>query len=178
MRNIQNGDTLCSKVTDHLHQDIGLGLRQRGCRLVHDQQPRIHQQRAGDFHQLLFAHPQILDLGIDIQGKAKARQHIHRQSARFIAVNEQSTNQRLTPEDHILRHRHFGDQAKFLMHDDDAVRLGLAWIAKNCRGAFNRHGAKAGRNDAADDFDQRRFPRAIFTHQGVNFAAADRQVDA
>ena len=62
------------------------------------------------------------------------------------------------------------------MHDDNALRLGLARGAKGGRDATDRHAAKAGRNNAADDLHQRRFARPVFAHQRVNFAAADRQV--
>src|SRR3546814_15609927 len=65
---------------------------------------------------------------------------------------------------------------RFLRHQSDQRPRGA--IALNMVVARDGHRPRAGRDDAADDADQRRLARAVRPEQRENLALVDRQVDA
>ena len=61
MGDIDDRHAASLEVPDHLEQHLDFGGAQRRGRLVHDEDARIHGERAGDLDDLLLAEPQVLD---------------------------------------------------------------------------------------------------------------------
>src|SRR5690349_11123731 len=78
----------------------------------------------------------------------------------------------------ILGDREVGKQREVLEDDLDAQRLGARGIDRLHFLAIDFDGARTGRMDACDRFDQCRLATAILAHQTMNLAAPNLPVDA
>lgn len=70
-----------------------------------------------------------------------------------------------------------GDQIELLVNDADTQRFNRRWIAKRQRRAVKGGAAAIGLVDPGEDFYQRRFSRAVFANQTVNFTGIQKQRD-
>ena len=84
---------------------------------------------------------------------------------------------RLAAEKHVLHHRQLRNQVQFLMDDGDAGALGFDGVADLHGLAVDQDLARIGLVDAAQNLHERRFARAVFTHQRMNFTGADLEFD-
>lgn len=63
VRNDDRGHALPAKFHQQFQERVGIGLVERGGRLVEDEQPDLFGKRLGDFHELLLADADIRDPG-------------------------------------------------------------------------------------------------------------------
>ena len=61
MRDVDDRDAAAGQVADHLEQHLDFGRAQRGSRLIHDQDARVHRERARNLDDLLLSQAQIFD---------------------------------------------------------------------------------------------------------------------
>ena len=69
---------LRAQVADDGEKQVLLLLRERGGRLVHDDDARAGAERAGDFDELLLGHGERADLGVGSNLRADAVQELER----------------------------------------------------------------------------------------------------
>ena len=85
---------------------------------------------------------------------------------------------RLPPEIDILGNREVSGQRQLLVDDADAELIGVGDAANPRRAAVDFDRARLRHVDPAEDFDQRRLARPVFTQQGVDLAAAELEIHA
>ena len=66
MRDVDYADALGAEIPDDSIEQMYFLLRERGCRLIHDQNARSSSKRACDFDQLLFGHRELAHLRVGI----------------------------------------------------------------------------------------------------------------
>ena len=76
MRDEQDGDTLTSQRRDDPEQLVDLMGRQRGGRLVHDQDPDVERDGLGDLHRLLLGEREAARRIRHVQADVQARHHL------------------------------------------------------------------------------------------------------
>ena len=169
---VQNAATFGGQLAQRDEQFFH-GLRgQHGSRLVENQQLRIGQQRAHDFHALPFADRQRMHMACRFQfqtifltGLANACAEIGQ-----IGVGIQA-------EGDILRHGQGIEQRKMLKHHGNTELARDLRIADMHHLAIPADVAGIGFDGAENDFHQCRFAGAVLAQHGMNFARRDAQVD-
>ena len=73
---------------------------------------------------------------------------------------------------YVLGHRHPFDEAEILVDEGDPPRPGACLVVGVGR-AVEEHRAAVGAVDAAEDLDERRLSRAVFTEESDDLARAD-----
>ena len=133
-------------------------------------------QPFGDFHQLPLRDGEVGD----------ARLHVHRQ-LQFIHQLPRAAVERTAVDDAVARRFAggedvFGDgevvaQAKLLKDDGDAARRRLARACRRIGRAVERHAAAGWLMHPGENFDQRRFARAVLAEQGMYLPGAHGEID-
>ena len=148
-------------------QRLGGEHIQRRKRLVHQQQVRMHHQRAGKPDALAHASRQFLGVGRFETVEADQIDRRQRPGAAFRAVDTEC----LEAEFDVLQHRQPWKQRERLKHHGDAVGRTVDHFAA-ASGV-----ARGGRDQARDDSQQGRFARSGAAEQAHDLAGADGEVD-
>ena len=165
---VQNAAALRRELLEH-HKEFfhRLGREHRG-RFVQDEQLRVGEQRADDFHPLHLAHAQGVDraLGVDVQAilrgfLANAAGHL---------IQAQALVQ---TEPDVLGHRDGVKQIEMLEHHADAQSARLFGVAHMGHLAIKCNLASVGLDGAVNDLHQRGLARAVFAQHGVGLAGQD-----
>ena len=161
---------------DDGEEDFRFGFGERGGWLVEDDDFRFVAHAFGNFHQLPLRDGEVGD----------ARVHIHRQ-LQFIDQLPRAAVERTAVDDAVAcrfarGEDVFGDgevvaQAKLLKDDGDAARRRLARACRRIGRAVERHAAAGGLMHSGENFDQRRFARAVLAEQGVYPPGAHVEAD-
>ena len=146
-----------------------LGLAQSRGRLVHDDEPRLHRQRAGDLDQLLLGDRKVAHLRHRIALEADALGDRLRLLGHAPPAHEQP-RARLAADEHVLGDRHVGSEGEFLVDRDDASALGVVGRRKSDRLPEQLDLAGIGALRAGQDLQQRRLAGAVLAEQRVDLA--------
>ncbi|MPM70232.1 hypothetical protein SDC9_117185 [bioreactor metagenome] len=93
------------------------------------------------------------------------------------AVNKHPGPSRNHPQHHVLRHGKAGHQHEVLVDHADALGDGDGGGGESDLLAVDPNLAACGLFQAKQHLHQRRFSRAVFSHQRVDFSFADVQID-
>jgi hypothetical protein len=88
---------------------------------------------------------------------------------------DQRPNRRLHAQQDVFHHRKMFGERELLIDHGHARQSALQRIARMIRRAVQPDFAGIGLICAGEDFHQRAFARAVFTHQRQNFAGVDGQ---
>ena len=168
------------ELADDPHQPIGLGGRQAGSRLIHDDDAGVERKRLGDLQQLTLRKGevgnQIVDLEVDVQSLQQRRHDAFRR----LAVDELkgTGRQRLPPDQHICADVEIVEKVQFLMNEGDSRVQRFGDGERVVRGAVDLDRSLVGFHHPAENFHQRRLARAILADQRENLAPVHGQADA
>ena len=177
VRRVDDRNARLRQLPHDLEQGLAFGARERGRRLVHDQDPRVQRQRLGDFDQLLLADPELGDATLRVDLDAKPLQERARGLDDAPVVDEGAEDQRLAAKEDVLGRGQFGNQVEFLVDDRDASALGVLNAREANRRALDPDLAVIVDVHTGEDLHQGRFARAVLTHEGVDLAAPQVEVD-
>ena len=158
-------------------QPVGFARRERGGRLVQDQDLRVRVQRAGDLHQLLLGDRQAADQGVRGERRAEPLQHRAAAVAHGAAVDAAAA-MRLGAEIDVLRHRQVRRECQLLVDDGDAVPLGRDRVGDGHGLAVDQQlAAGVGLVRAGQNLHQRGLAGAVLAHQRQHLAAPCLEAD-
>ena len=172
VRDVEDRAAARRELSQSLEQLLDFLRRQHRGRLVHDQQPRIEQERAHDLDALALADAERRDDAARIELEPIGLEHpieLGQKLARGEA--------RIEAERDILEHRHRLEQREMLEHHADAQPPRRARIGDADGRAVEDDLPLVGREDAVDHLDQRRFSGAVLAEQRMDFAGLDAQVN-
>ena len=138
VRDVDDADTLRREPANHVEERLDLALVEDRGRLVHDQQPHVSRQRAGDRHDLLGRRPQLADLGahgdrlVPEPGEQRRRLPVH------LVEVEQRPAARLVREEDALGDAEVGDEVELLVDRRDAALERAGGVAGRKRLAHGR----------------------------------------
>ena len=168
---------LIAQIPDDVHEDLGLAVRQRGGRLVHDDQLRVGGQGLRHLHHLPLRDGQILDQRIDIGRQAD---HIGiglRQLRRLLEVDEEAGLAVFPAQEDVLTDAHVGHEVQLLIDDADAHGRCFRGRVDLDGFAFPEDLAAVRLMYAGQDLHEGRFARAVLSDQRVHLAAPERKRD-
>ncbi len=147
----------------------GLRRRQRGGRLVHDDEPRFEREGAGDGHELPLTGFQMRDelLGRNVR-LAKPLERRRRPGEKRPGTSEED----------VLRDRERRDELELLRNDGDAGLDGVPRSVHPARLAVDPDFTGIVRDLARENPDQRRFARAVLPDERVHLPGPHVEVHA
>ncbi len=178
MRDVDDADVFRAKLADDLEKLLGFAGGERGRRLVHDDDARVHRERLGDLDHLHLTRRQRRDRSgrrefethtIEQRGgfgvHVAAAKHGHQPARAFVAEED-------IRGDVEVRREH-----QLLMNESDAVALGFPHVAQNDGLAVDEDFAFVGQVRSPEYFHEGALARAVFAHQGQHFPGLERQRD-
>ena len=121
VRDVDDADALGGQPADDVEEGADLAVVEDRRRLVHDQQPHVARERAGDRHDLLRRRPQLPDLGphrdrlVPEPGEQRLRVPVHPVEV------EQRPAARLVREEDALGDAQVGHEVELLVDRRDAA---------------------------------------------------------
>ena len=178
MRDVDDAHALAGQSAQLDEQGLGLRLRERGGRLVENENPRAGGERPGDFDHLLLRDAQVRDAGLrraDFR-QTQIRDERLRVGEKLPAIQKAETP-RLAPEEDVFSHGKIRGEREFLMNQPDAEPVRVASPARISHGlAVHQDFARIRLVNAAENFDQRGFARAVLTEQRVNLPGPQLEI--
>ena len=164
------------EVVEEGEQPPALVERQRGCRLVEDEDARVGDERLEDVEDLVLAERERLafrpEIDVDAEPIRKAPcLGVQR------AVADQETPERLAAEHDVLGRRQTRNDREMLVRDRDSGRERVRDRAEPDRCAVHDQFAHVVRDGAADDLDQRGLAGAVGADQPEHLAPMQIHVD-
>ena len=148
-----------------------------GGRLIQDQDVRAAVERFQNFHALLHADGDILNLRVGVDGQSVTLGDFHHVFARRGHVQLDAPGG-LCAEDDVFRDGEGLYQHEVLMYHADAGVDSVAGIVHHDLFAVNKDVAGGRLEQTVELVHQRRFARAVFAEDRVDFAFVDGEVDA
>ena len=170
-----NSDALLLQRAHHSEDPLNFRLRQRGGRLVHNDNGGILHQSPGNLHDLLVAGIQIPNHGIGIQLQIHALEQLLRLFPHQGLVQQTSFVGQMGQE-HILVDRQIVDEIQLLVDESHA---GVQRFQRRCKMYFlpvQANGAAVGGKNAAQNIHQGRFAGTVFSQQRTDFPGSQGEV--
>src|SRR5579883_516186 len=176
---INDGDAARLQLAHDVEEPPHVIFRQRGGRLVHDQDARLVRQGAQDFDALAIADAERADdaVGIEIVNFERGEQ-LFRLLAHRSPIDPAKSAARRMAHENVLGDGEFGEEQQLLIDRGDADAPRVVRPLQMDRLAVDDHLAAVGRKHAGDDLDQGRFAGAILAEQSVRLAFGDVERDA
>src|ERR1700722_14955581 len=167
------------ELADHPHQPIGLGGRQAGSRLIHNDDAGVERKGLGNLQKLTLSKGEvgnkIVDLEVDVQSLQQRRHDaLHR-----LAVDglEGGGGQGFAPNQPIRANVEIVEEIQFLMNEGDSGIQRLADGERAMRGAVDLDRSLVGFDHPANNLHKRRLAGPILADQRENFAPVHGQAD-
>ena len=173
VRDVNDGDAAVLQLGDQAEEPLRRIVEQRTGRLVHQDDARVHAERAGDGHQLHLADGERRDR----LARAAVQPHLvqKRPAERFDAAEIAPASLRgkcRLPMTMFSPTREVGEQVELLVDDADAEALRVERAGDGGGRAVDARCAAIGPHRPGDNLRQGAFAGAVFAHQRVHFAGA------
>ena len=133
---------------------------------------------SGESYEILHAKHRFEEEGWTAHIGASTKKRLHG-VAHCLAVDQAPPTVRLlAAKKHVGGHVEVVQSVQFLVNESDARGLGFRYRETPADLAIDRNRPVGGRNDAAEDLHQSRFPGAVFADEADNFPAFDLQSNA
>jgi hypothetical protein len=173
MRDEEQGGALGTEGAHHIEEAVDLGRRERGCRLVHDDDPRVERQRLDDLNDLLVCDGEASSRAVRVEWHPQAAHQPPDTAVHFGTVDPPPTGEGLTAHEDVLGNRQVGEQGGLLVDDRDTRRasrcrpaeVGVVAVQDETPGIRAMH--------TGDQLDDGGFACAVLTHQAVHLARSE-----
>ena len=169
-----DGNALAFERSHQRKHTVNFHLRQGSGGLVHDDDGRLHQKRAGDFDDLLIGRVQLAHHRARVKIDLHARKHLARSFDHVLAPQKRPLLF-FAADEKVFINGQIVDEIQFLMNERDARVHGITRGGKDERLAVQRDFARVRTQHAAENVHQRALSSAVFADQRVNFALLQRE---
>ena len=169
---IQNAAPFGCQLPQHGKKTLHRLRRQHRGGLIQNQQARIGQQGADDFHALHLAHAQRVHQPLRVDGQVVGGRLFGHHLCHF-----RQGMARLQAQPHVLRHAQRLEYIEVLKHHGYAQRARLLRIGHAHDAPVHGDGAAIGLGGTVDDLHQGGFARAVFAQHRVDFTGLHQQID-
>src|SRR5690606_28285818 len=174
---VHERDAAGGELLDDPEEDLDLLRGERRGGLVHDEDPRVDREGAGDLDDLLLAHAQVAHerSGIHVQA------HLLEQLAGLaglLGVVDAAAAADLPAQEDVVAHREVRGEAQLLVDDRDAVVAGIVRGIEGDRVPVQDDAPGGGLLDPGEDLHEGGLPGAVLPEQGGDGAAVDVEVHA
>src|SRR3984957_2579506 len=152
------------------------GFAQSGGRLVHDDEPRLHGERAGDLNELLLGDGKVAHLRHGIALEPDALGDGFRLLSHAPPAHEQ-LRARFAANEHVLGDRHVGGEGELLIDGDDSSALGVVRRRKSDRLPEQLDFARIGALRAGENLKQRRLAGPVLAQERVDLGRSHFEMD-
>ena len=178
VRDVQHRLAVAAQAFDDREQPLGVVARQRRGRLVEDQQFGLAQHAARQRQQGALRRRQLGDQAGQRQFEAERGATGFGRFAHAAPRDQRPAARERHADEEVVERRQRRDQLRLLVDHRDAPPRRLLRRREADRLAVPAQAAVVGRVDAGQHIDQRRLAGAVLADQRMDFAAADRQVQA
>ena len=178
VRDVDDADALRGQTANDVEERADLGLVEDRRRLVHDEQPHVARERAGDRHDLLRRRPELPHLGAHGDRLVSEPSEQRSGVAVHLVEVEQRATARFVREEDALRDAQVRDEIELLVDRRHAALERSRGVSRRQRLAQEQDLAAGGLHRAGDTLDERRLACAVRAEQAVNLGLEHVEVDA
>ena len=175
VRHVEDGDAGAGQVFDDAEELLALAGRQRGGRLVHDDETGLADQGAADVDQPVLGRRQTLDGGEQRRRDADLGCDRCDLAGDGAPVDHSEPGRLRQPEHDVLHHRHAGHEGELLVDEVHSELGGPVRGADRDRPAVGDDAAAVGLGKPREHADQRRLAGPVGPHEPVDLARTQRQ---
>ena len=176
MADVDDADAFIAKSRDEIQQLRDFLGRQRAGGLVHDDQLRPARQRPGDLDHLLIGHAELANRSrercFDTQAIKRRAASAMSASVRKL-IRKHAYKRFLAAQHHVRLDRQMRGEIQLLIDHRDAKPKGIERLVRGEGMTPEMNLARVRVLRTGKDFHERRFARAVFADEGVDFAGAD-----
>ena len=176
MGDVDDTTAVVPELTDDPEQLVDFLGGQCGGRLVHDENPGVDRKCLGDFHHLLLGHRQIAHRLAGGNVDAQIVQNLLCLRLHGLPIHGEALHLFPTQE-HIFRHAQVGAHIQLLMDNSNTQLLRLFGTQVIVGFAEDLHCAAVSGVDAAENFHQCGFARAVLPQQSHDFTGTQFKVN-
>ena len=170
---VEDAQAFRDDVAQRGEQSLDRLRRQHRRRLVHDEELRLLQQAAHDFHTLALANRHRVHVARRVERQSIGRRHVaHPRGQCGVDTHAVERERDVVDDAQCL------EQREMLEHHADAELARARRIGDDDRPPFPADRSGIGMRDAVDDLHQRRLAGAVLAEHGVDLARHDGQADA
>ena len=174
---MDNADALTAELASDAEELVDLLVRQRGGRLVHDQDRGVERESLGDLHHLLLRDTERRNPLAGIEVETKLLEEGGRAVVeRAIVEDERQAPPRLSADEDVLGDRQVGHQVQLLVDHADAEVLRSRGVRNLDLRTLEPYDAGVALVDAVEDLHERRLAGAVLADQGVDLARVEVEV--
>src|SRR5690242_7935823 len=177
VRNIDDADAGRAQRANHAEETLDLALGERRGRLIQDQDLRLRADGFGDLDDLLLGHAERAHHAIGGDICAGALEQLRCEPAPRAPIDLPPSAAALQSEADVLGNREIRKERRLLINRRDPQRASETGRVVRDRAAVYDQGCRVRLHSAGDDFDQRRFARAVFADQRVDLAGTQLERD-
>ncbi len=175
---MDHGHAAAGEVPHDAEQLFDLRLRERGGRLVEDEDLQVPRDRLRDLHHLLLADGEAGEGrgGVDLH--VQPRQKFRRAAVlRLLVEEDPAAAGGLPPDKEVLGHREVVHHVELLVNDADPHRERVRRVAGIEESSEVPDLARIAPLDAGEDLHERRLAGPVLAHQGVDLARREVEID-
>ena len=165
---------------DQCEQALGFARRQRGRRLVEDDDPGVQLQCLRDLDELTLARGEAFQRGIRWEVEIDLAEQLRGTGVHGVPVDDRQGPESPageTVDEDVFCDGEVGEEIELLVDEGDAVVAGVPRNVRGVRGALEAHCTAVGPDDPADDVHQCRLARAVLSDQREDPAPAKLEAD-
>ncbi len=168
VRDVDDGRSLCRKLSDGGEEEVDGILGERRRRLVEDEKPRRHGERLGELEEVAAGDAERRDAIVEVALEMDVvEERAHRPRAIGVASSKMLGGDRHTD---VLGDGHVREEGRMLVDDRDPELLRDHGREVLHRRALEDDRAAVGRRRARGDVHQRRLPGAVLPEESVHLA--------
>ena len=173
----EDRDPAVAQLAHDREQLLDLAAVEAGGGLIEDEHLRVEHHRAADGDELLDRDGVARQRGAGVDVQAEVVEVARRLAVGGLPVDA-AEGSRLVAEHDVLADRQVRAQVDFLVHGRDAGALGVGGAGEDARLAGDGDGAAVDGVDPGERLDEGGLAGAVLSHERVDLAAAEAEVDA
>ena len=172
VRDEDDGDAIGLQPCHDRQKAVHLGAGQRGGGLVHEDEPRLGGEAAGDGGDLALGDREVREGGVEIEFEIEALQDRRRDGPHPAPAHQPQRRAERIRDGDVLGHGQVREQRQVLEDHLDPERLGLGGIERQHRRPVDLDVAGGRRVHACHGLDQGRLAATVLPHEAMHLARA------
>ncbi len=169
----EHGDAGLVQRGGHLEEAVDLDGRERGRRLVHDDDSGIERQGLGDLDQLLLGDREAERDPVEVEPDAEPLEDRLGLSMHCGGVDPATGAQRLAADEDVLDDREVGEERRLLVDDGDPAVARVGRAGQGDLDAVDEQLPAVRRVHAGEDLHERRFAGSVLADESVSLARVE-----
>jgi hypothetical protein len=178
MGHVEDRDAAVAQIVEHAEQMVGLGGRERGRRFVEHEHAAIESQGSRNLNELAVRGGEPFHRRLGCERQMEAREQLPCAQTHLALEQDPSAPRQFAPGEDVAGDGEVGERHHLLIHHPDPMHQRVTGSRQRQPLIVQPNLPFVWRDDAGEDFEERRLAGAVLAHQGVRLAGSHAEADA